>query len=383
MGDLAWLALYAMFGLVALWLLWEVLMQYKAPLRWRALAFVGFLCVVLGVLMPSVVVIGLGVVVFALGQVKVTLSYRSGYSGGWAMNRRGEDEDYGGGYEAQGYEAQGYDAQGYDQGAYDGRQAPPPPERPAAYPAYEPESVPPAAQEQTSQFSPFGDDQALAGAAPGQQTYAGGYDAYGNGSNGAGYDSGSYATTSAYDSGSYATTSAYDTGSHATTSAYDTGSHGTTSGYEPGGYATNGAGTGGYGQDQQIYPDTGGYGTEHQYAGYDAPAPAPGAGYADPYSGTEYAAPAPPQYYDSTQGGGQQYDTGGAGYPGYEQQQYGQQYSEGYDTGQQPAYGQEAYGTAGDSVWMPQQRDADPLGTEDPYAQQQGYPGYEQQQYRY
>ncbi|MEO3763558.1 hypothetical protein [Streptomyces sp. B5E4] len=373
MGDLAWLALYAAFGVISLWLLWEVLMQYKAPLRWRALAFVGFLCVVLGVLMPSAVVIGLGVVAFGVGQTKVTFSYRSGYSDGWAVNKRGEHEDYDG----------GYDAQGYDAAAYDGRQAPPPPERGAAYPAYEPEHAPPppAAQEQTSQFSPFGDEQAPAGAAPGQQTYAGGYDAYGNG-NGAGYDSGSYATTSAYDSGSYATTSAYDTGSHATTSAYDTGSHATTSGYEAGGYATNGAGTNGYGQDQQIYPDAGGYGTEHQYAGYDASAPAPG-GYADPYSGTEYAAPAPPPYYDSTQGGGQQYDTGGAGYPGYDQQQYPQQYPEGYDTGQQPAYGQENYGTAAESVWMPQQRDADPLGAEDPYAQQQGYPGYEQQQYRY
>lgn len=370
MGDLAWLALYAMFGLVALWLLWEVLMQYKAPLRWRALAFVGFLCVVLGVLMPSVVVIGLGVVVFALGQIKVTLSYRSGYSGGWVVNRRGEDEDYG----------DGYDAERYDEAAYDGHQAPPPPERGAAYPAYEPENAPPmpAAQEQTAQFSPFGAEQAFAGAAPGQQAYADGYDSYGNG---AGYDSGSYATTSAYDSGSYATTSAYDTGSHATTSAYDTGSHATTSGYEAGGYATNGAGTNGYGQDQQIYPDAGGYGPEHQYAGYDTAAPAPAA-YADPYGGTEYASPPPPPpYYDSTQGGRPSYDTGGAGYPGYDQQQYAQ-YSEGYDTGQQPAYGQEGYGTQGEGVWMPQQRDADPLGTEDPYAQQQNYPGYEQQ-YRY
>ncbi|WP_407564368.1 hypothetical protein [Streptomyces sp. 184] len=384
MGDVMWLALYAAFGLVALWLLWEVLMQYKAPLRWRALAFVGFLCVVLGVLMPSVVVIGLGVVVFATGQFKVTFSYRSGYSEGWVMSKRGDREDYGDGYEAARYE----------EPAYDGRQAPPPPER-AAYPAYEPEAapLPPAAQEQTAQFSPFGAEQAYAGAAPGQQqTYAGagGYDSYGNGNgNGVGYDSGSYATTSAYDSGSYATTSAYDTGSHATTSAYDTGSHATTSaydtgshattsGYEAGGYATNGAGTNGYGQDQQIYPDAGGYGTEHQYAGYDTAAPAPG-GYADPYGGTEYAAPAPPPYYDS-QDGGQSYDTGG-GYPGYGQQQYAQ-YAEGYDTGQQPAYGQENYGTSGEGVWMPQQRDADPLGAEDPYAQQQGYPGYEQQ-YRY
>ncbi|WBB59885.1 hypothetical protein O7599_30760 [Streptomyces sp. WMMC500] len=367
MGDLAWLALYAGFGVVALWLLWEVLMQYKAPLRWRALAFVGFLCVVLGVLMPAVPVIGLGVVVFGVGQAKVTLSYRSGYSEGWAVNRRDEHGDE--------YDAQRYGAEHDEAAAYGERRAPLP-ERGPAYPAYEPEGAPPVppAQEQTAQFSPFGEEQVFAGAAPAQQqAYAGGYDSYG----GAGYDTGGYATTSAYDTGGYATTSAYDTGSHVTTSAYDTGSHATTSGYEAGGYATNGAGTNGYGQDQQIYPDSGGYGTEHQYAGYDTAA----AGYTDPYGGTEYAAPAPPPYYDSTQGGGQSYDTSGAGYPGYDQQQYAQ-YAEGYDTGQQPAYGQEFYGTPAEGVWMPQQRDADPLGTEDPYAQQQGYPGYEQQ-YRY
>ncbi|MFW6689896.1 hypothetical protein [Streptomyces sp. MAR4 CNX-425] len=341
------MALYAAFGVIALWLLWEVLMQYKAPLRWRALAFVGFLCVVLGVLMPSAVVIGVGVVMFAIGQTKVTFSYRSGYSGGWVMSKRGDREDYDDRYEA---------------AAYDHRPAePPPPDRPGGYPAYEPEPAlsapaPAAAAEQTAQFSAFG----------AEQPYPTGYDTYGDG---AAYDSGSYATTSAYDSGSYATTSAYDSGSYATTSAYDTGTHATTGGYEAGGYATNGTGMNGYGQDQQIYPDAGGYGTEHQYAGYDT-----SAGYADPYGGTEYAAQTP-SYYDSPS-----YDTG-AGYPGYDQQRYAQ-YDGGYDTGQQPAYGQETYGTQGDGVWIPQQRDADPLGTEDPYAQQPGYPGYEQQ-YRY
>jgi hypothetical protein len=35
--------LYIAFGVVALWLLGEVLLQDKARLRWRALAFVGFL----------------------------------------------------------------------------------------------------------------------------------------------------------------------------------------------------------------------------------------------------------------------------------------------------------------------------------------------------
>ncbi|GAA1500560.1 hypothetical protein [Streptomyces synnematoformans] len=380
MGDLAWLVLYAAFGVVALWLLWEVLMQYKAPLRWRALAFAGFLCVVLGVLMPSRVVIGLGAVVFAIGQFKVTLSYRSGFSRGWAVRRRGAPEDAEDGYD-DGYD-DGQDAaaypgeQRYGEPAYDGPAGPP--ERAGGYPGYEPASAPsaPAAQEQTAQFPAYDDEQALAAAAAPaqQQTYAGGYDAYGTG---AGYDSGSYVTTP-YDS------AAYDTGGYATapydSAAYDTGSHATTSGYEAGGYATNGTGMNGYGQDQQIYPDTGGYGTEHQYAGYDTAAPGP-AGYADPYGGAEYATPAaPPPYYDSTQGGHEPYDTGG-GYPAYDQQQYAQ-YAEGYDTGRQPAYGQEDYGTPAGGVWMPQQRDADPLAAEDPYAQQQGYRDYEQQ-YRY
>lgn len=40
--------LYIAFGFVALWLLAEVLMQYKARLRWRLLAFAGFVGVVAG-----------------------------------------------------------------------------------------------------------------------------------------------------------------------------------------------------------------------------------------------------------------------------------------------------------------------------------------------
>ena len=57
---MGWTVLYIAFGLVALWLLGEVLLQYKARLRWRLLAFTGFLGVVVGVIIPSVVVIGLG-----------------------------------------------------------------------------------------------------------------------------------------------------------------------------------------------------------------------------------------------------------------------------------------------------------------------------------
>ncbi|QTD97989.1 hypothetical protein [Streptomyces cyanogenus] len=84
---MGWTVLYIAFGVVALWLLGEVLLQYKARLRWRLLAFAGFLGVVLGVLMPSVVVIGLGAIAFAVGQTYVTLSFRRGFASGWAVKR--------------------------------------------------------------------------------------------------------------------------------------------------------------------------------------------------------------------------------------------------------------------------------------------------------
>ncbi|MEG8275982.1 SCO2102 family sporulation regulator [Streptomyces sp. AHA2] len=83
---MGWAVLYIAFGVVALWLLGEVLLQYKARLRWRLLAFVGFLGVVVGVLIPSVVVIGLGAAAFAVGQTYVTLSFRSGFAAGWAVS---------------------------------------------------------------------------------------------------------------------------------------------------------------------------------------------------------------------------------------------------------------------------------------------------------
>ncbi|MCM2392428.1 hypothetical protein [Streptomyces albipurpureus] len=82
---MGWTVLYIAFGVVALWLLGEVLLQYKARLRWRLLAFGGFLGVVIGVLMSSVVVIGLGAIAFAIGQTYVTLSFRRGFSTGWAI----------------------------------------------------------------------------------------------------------------------------------------------------------------------------------------------------------------------------------------------------------------------------------------------------------
>ncbi|WP_328298210.1 hypothetical protein OG389_10540 [Streptomyces sp. NBC_00435] len=84
--------LYIAFGFVALWLLAEVLMQYKARLRWRLLAFTGFVGVVAGVVLPSVLVIGAGAVAFAVGQTLVTLSFRKGFEAGWALRRRKDAE---------------------------------------------------------------------------------------------------------------------------------------------------------------------------------------------------------------------------------------------------------------------------------------------------
>ncbi|MFJ2133206.1 hypothetical protein ACIOMQ_20400 [Streptomyces sp. NPDC087845] len=85
---MGWTVLYIAFGIVALWLLGEVLLQYKARLRWRLLAFAGFGCVVVGVLIPSVFVIVVGTIAFATGQTYVTLSFRRGFSTGWAIGGR-------------------------------------------------------------------------------------------------------------------------------------------------------------------------------------------------------------------------------------------------------------------------------------------------------
>ncbi|MET9349322.1 hypothetical protein [Streptomyces termitum] len=82
---MGWTVLYIAFGLVALWLLGEVLLQYKARLRWRVLAFGGFLAVVAGVLLSQVLIIVAGAIAFAVGQTFVTLSFRRGFSTGWAI----------------------------------------------------------------------------------------------------------------------------------------------------------------------------------------------------------------------------------------------------------------------------------------------------------
>ncbi|MEE1943327.1 hypothetical protein V1L54_28650 [Streptomyces sp. TRM 70361] len=83
---MGWTLLHIAFGAVAVWLLAEVLLQYKARLRWRLLAFGGFALVVVGVeLAPSLPLIALGAAAFAVGQTFVTLSYRRGFTAGWAI----------------------------------------------------------------------------------------------------------------------------------------------------------------------------------------------------------------------------------------------------------------------------------------------------------
>lgn len=77
--------LYIAFGMVALWLLGEALFQYKARLRWRVLAFGGFVCVVAGVALPTMILLGVGVAAFGTGQAFVTLSHKRGFVAGWAL----------------------------------------------------------------------------------------------------------------------------------------------------------------------------------------------------------------------------------------------------------------------------------------------------------
>ncbi|MFF3912496.1 hypothetical protein ACFYZB_03270 [Streptomyces sp. NPDC001852] len=216
---MGWTVLYIAFGIVALWLLGEVLLQYKARLRWRLLAFAGFLGVVVGVLMPSVIVIGVGAIAFAVGQTYVTLSFRRGFAAGWAVKRpeegaepaagskrrRGRADRHDPALEGPDPESLGPEGEqdagpaGYGQGHgdyddYDRDDVFTPAGRPAAEPTaaetttvYEPQPIP----EDTGSYGVYGDTAyAAAAQAQGtdQQNYA--YDYSGYGQQGYGYDTG-------------------------------------------------------------------------------------------------------------------------------------------------------------------------------------------------
>ncbi|MEU0458280.1 MULTISPECIES: hypothetical protein [unclassified Streptomyces] len=307
---MGWAVLYIAFGVVALWLLGEVLLQYKARLRWRLLAFVGFLGVVVGVLIPSVVVIGLGAAAFAVGQTYVTLSFRSGFASGWAMNapmlggskrRRGERgrqeptlevsglEAADGGYGDEGAD-HGRDSVAYGQGDdYDGDDydrddvfTPSRPVRPAdaeTTAVYEPQPVP----DDTGSYGVYGDtgyhgqshdqphDQYAAQAT--DQSYAYDYSGYGQQQ---GYDATGQQQYAAY-SDPYIGSSTYGSGE------YDSG----------------------YG-DQQYYGQQQGY-AQDQYAGtYGGETPPGGVWVPQQRNTDEYGQELPPEQPYPYQSGGQQ-----------------------------------------------------------------------------
>ncbi|MEV6107592.1 hypothetical protein AB0M28_23245 [Streptomyces sp. NPDC051940] len=301
--------LYIAFAAVTLWLLWEVLMQYKARLRWRAVALAGFLLVAAGLfVLGSRIVIGLGAVLFAWGQIKVTMSYRSGFSDGWALGPHPEEDE----------EDDRPRGRRRPSEEYDGYEEPAPLPKRAGTPY---EDVPAQQEPAPAAFSPFGGGPQAAPAAAGA---AAGYDGYGNG-----YDTGSYATTG-YDTGGYSTVGGYaqqgqDNGQiyaqndsyagysdpysgtqyAATPTYYDSG----TGGYDTGAAAT---------YDSGSYPTAGGYDQQQQYTdpgyaaqgGYD-----PSYGQQGGYAQDGTWVPQQSEGYDSGQ-----YPTQQPGYPGYEEQ---------------------------------------------------------------
>ncbi|MGW2208977.1 SCO2102 family sporulation regulator [Streptomyces sp. NPDC001781] len=254
---MGWTVLYIAFGVVALWLLGEVLLQYKARLRWRLLAFTGFLGVVVGVLMPSVVVIALGAIAFAVGQTYVTLSFRKGFAAGWAVKRPddeeagpvtrrrrnraehqdpvlgapGPDESADFAQDHPGPEPAAYGTDGYDHDdAYDRDDVftPARPDQTAAETTavYEPQPMP----DDTGSYGVYGDGTP-ARPQPEQTGQAYAYDY-------SGYDQQGYAH------------SGYDTGAQQTYPGYtDPYGHGYANGYDNSGYAQQGYAPQDYGQD--------------------------------------------------------------------------------------------------------------------------------------
>ncbi|GAA4814529.1 hypothetical protein [Streptomyces ziwulingensis] len=328
---MGWAVLYIAFGVVALWLLGEVLLQYKARLRWRLLAFGGFLCVVVGVLIPSVLVIALGAAAFAVGQTYVTLSFRRGFAAGWAVQapaglpgskrRRPERNSREPSLEVSGLEPADTgehavyapdDVASYDQGR-GGHDDPDrddvfTPARPAASPevahpaVYQPLPMPDETGSYgTYDIATYGQDQHTPAPQPADASYA--YDHPGYGQQGYGYDSTGQQSYAAY-SDPYIGTHTYG-GATSYDSGYDT------SGQQ--GYGGQEYGQQGYPQDQY---GTGGYGGETPAGGVWVPQQRS----ADDSYGGELPPEQPYPYQGDGhhQGGGQ----GGHGGQGYDEQQY-------------------------------------------------------------
>ncbi|MFE6776133.1 hypothetical protein [Streptomyces sp. NPDC057702] len=392
---MGWAVLYGAFGIVALWLLAEVLLQHKARLRWRLLAFGGFLGVVVGVVLRSVPLIGVGAAAFAVGQTYVTLSFRRGFATGWSLRgpAGGERATSGGtGRRRGGAPAAEPTLRVSDLHAEP--QSPPPPAEPPATPTYQPEPLPDDTDgygiyRTDSADSPFAaaPDGPPASGQTGDPGGAAGYDGYpayvGPDADGAqhGYPTGDgQGGYDAFGSDPYAGYAEQPYGGAPTPPPADdpyahTGQP--LDDYEPGPLGTPPAyDQGGYGQDA--------------HDPYTQPAPAPGGYPQDPYLQGSYAPggydpaapyPEPTGYGAGPEGGyatGYDPGPGGLGEAGYDQGGYP---GEGYAV--PPQYSPH---TPADGAWVPQQRDgespppAPSAGQPDPY-----YPGHHDPdgQYRY
>ncbi|MFD8218497.1 hypothetical protein ACFV2U_33560 [Streptomyces sp. NPDC059697] len=316
---MGWTVLYIAFGIVALWLLGEVLLQYKARLRWRLLAFVGFLGVVFGVLIPSVIVIGLGAAAFAVGQTYVTLSFRRGFAEGWAVgNRQGADSGAGKGF-GKSKRRRGEDHQD---------------------PALEVSDL------ETAEGAEARAEGTARGAAYSQDDFTREDDVFSPAHSDRFMPPGSGDLTAAEASAVYEPQPLPD----------DTGSYGVYSDTAYAAATDQSYATAGQPQDQQAYAYDGySTGYDQQQYGYDN-GQQQYAAYPDPYIGTQTYSGAS---YDTTYGGGEQQYT--------QQQAYGQdQYATGGYGGETPAGG----------VWVPQQRSTDdPYGGELPPEQPYPYQG--------
>ncbi len=309
---MGWTVLYIAFGVVALWLLGEVLLQYKARLRWRLLAFVGFLGVVVGVLIPSVVVIGLGAAAFAVGQTYVTLSFRRGFSAGWAVSapaigplggtkrRRGEPDRQEPTLEVSDLEAAdsgfgddanyGRESVGYGQDDYDERDDVFTPSRPDRAPAadstavYEPQPLP----DDTGSYGIYSDaayagaDQSYAAANQPQDQYATADQSYG------------YEGYAGYDQQHYG----YDANGQQTYAGYNDPYLGT--------QTYSGVTYDAYGQPQYGQ----GYGQDHYATGTYGETPPGGVWVPQQRTDESYGGELPPEQQYPYQGNGQQQGNG-------------------------------------------------------------------------
>lgn len=326
--------LYIAFGVVALWLLGEVLFQYKAQLRWRALAFAGFLGVVAGVAGKSVAVIGLGAVAFAAGQTFVTMSYRKGFSAGWALKRpafagggRGDDEA----------RSEPTLAVTPVEPVAAGAGIPPQPvyqPDELAYSPDEPVYRPEELDDDTGGYAVYGQMPSYAAAPyPGDQGGAGaGYPDGGSGDGVGGYGYDAYAAQGQQGQGPQGQGGGYGDYGQQGYPGQDYGAqpgYGGQQGYDGQGYGGQDYGN----QDLSGQQDYGQYAPQAYQQGYDEQH-----GYADPSAGQGGAWGADPY----AQGGQDPYAQGG------------------YPAGQGGGDPYDPYSTPPGGVWVPQQQNAEP-----------------------